>query len=169
MAAPFFFFLFATVAIAAALGLVLSRSPISSALWLVLNLFCIAGLYVTLNAVFIGVIQVLVYAGAIMVLFLFVIMLLNLEAAPQLQEVDWRKGVAFALAMVVMAQLAYLVAAGLDAVPVSFTPEATAHTGSAEVLAAELFTRYALQLEVIALLLLAATIGAVLLAQRRFE
>ena len=77
MLAQLLFFLLAIVAVAAALGMLLSRNPVSSALWLVLNLFCIAALYLTLSAQFIAVIQVLVYAGAIMVLFLFVIMLLN--------------------------------------------------------------------------------------------
>ena len=168
MAAQFFFFLLATVAVAAALGMLISRSPVNSALWLVLNLFCIAGLYITLNASFIGVIQILVYAGAIMVLFLFVIMLLNLEALPTPKAFDWKKGVAFLLGMVILAQLVFVVAAGLGAVPE--LPEAQAAlTGSAEVIAVELFTRYALPLEVIALLLLAATIGAVMLAKRRFE
>lgn len=170
MVAPFIFFLLATVAVAAALGMLISRSPITSALWLVLNLFCVAGLYITLSAPFIGVIQILVYAGAIMVLFLFVIMLLNLDALPPLQEVDWKKGVGFALAMVILAQLVYVLAASLDALPeATITPVEAAVTGRAEVLALELFTRYALPLEVIGILLLAATIGAVMLAKRRFE
>lgn len=77
MAAQILFFVLATVAIAGALGMLISRNPVNSALWLILNLFCVAGLYLTLNAEFIAVVQVLVYAGAIMVLFLFVIMLLN--------------------------------------------------------------------------------------------
>ena len=72
------FFVFAVIAIAGALGMLVSRSPVVSALWMVLNLFSIACLYLTLNAPFVGIIQILVYAGAIMVLFLFVIMLLNL-------------------------------------------------------------------------------------------
>lgn len=167
MAAPFFFFLFAIVALIGALGLVLSRSPVSGALWLVLNLFCIAGLYVTLNAVFIGVIQVLVYAGAIMVLFLFVIMLLNLDAMPSVEGISWARAAGYVLAVVVLAQLTYVVAAGLDALPTSFTPSPV--TGDASVLAVDLFTVYALPLEIIAILLLAATIGAVLLAQRQLE
>lgn len=169
MAAEFLFFLLATVAVVAALGMVLSRNPVSSALWLVLNLFCVAGLYISLNAAFIGVIQILIYAGAIMVLFLFVIMLLNLAALPNPQAFDWKRGLAFVLGLVLLAQLVYVVAAGLDVVPETLAPEDAAYTGSAEMLAQELFTRYALSLEVVAVLLLAATIGAVMLAKRRFE
>jgi NADH-quinone oxidoreductase subunit J len=169
MAAQFLFFLLATVAVAAAIGMLVARSPVSSALWLVLNLFCVAGLYLTMNASFIGVIQILVYAGAIMVLFLFVIMLLNLQALPRPSDINWTMVLAFVLGMVVLAQLMYVVAVGLDVPIEAVAPAQAAETGSAEVLALPLFTEYALHLEMAGILLLAATIGAVMLAQRRFE
>ena len=168
MFAQILFFFVAVVAIAAGIGLIASRNPVSSALWLVLNLFCIAVLYITLNAQFIGVIQILVYAGAIMVLFLFVIMLLNLAELPAIQSATWKVGAAFLLAMAVLAQLAYVVASGLDVLPEPMTAEAAAEAGSASVIGTELFTRYALPLEVIGILLLVATIGAVMLAKKRF-
>ncbi|SHK13463.1 NADH-quinone oxidoreductase subunit J family protein [Rhodothermus profundi] len=163
------FFLLAVTAVAAALGMLIARNPVSSALWLVLNLFCIAGLYLTLQAAFLGVIQVLIYAGAIMVLFLFVIMLLNLEALPHPRRIDWGKVLAFVVAMIVLAQLVYVVALGLDVLPTFVaTPEQAAATGSAQALGQELLTRYIMPLQVIGILLLAATIGAVMLAKRRF-
>ncbi|MFQ5569582.1 MAG: NADH-quinone oxidoreductase subunit J [Rhodothermales bacterium] len=166
MLAQLLFFFLALVAIAAALGMLLSRNPVSSALWLILNLFCIAGLYLTLNAQFIGVIQVLVYAGAIMVLFLFVIMLLNLAALPRLHSIDWKRVLAFILGMAVLAQLVYIVALGLDALPEPVAMEQAAQAGTATEIATDLFTRYALAFEMIGVLLLVATIGAVMLAQR---
>lgn len=162
------FFFLAIVAVAAALGMLISRNPVSSALWLVLNLFCIAGLYLTLNAPFIGVIQVLVYAGAIMVLFLFVIMLLNLAALPRLDKVDGKRILGFVLGMVILAQLVFVVATGLDVLPEPVAVEQAAQSGSAMEIATDLFTRYALAFEVIGVLLLVATIGAVMLAQRKF-
>lgn len=168
MFAQVVFFFLAAVAIAAGIGLIVSRSPVTSALWLIVNLFCIAALYLTLNAAFIAVIQILVYAGAIMVLFLFVIMLLNLAALPDLQQVDWRLGVAFLLGMAVLAQLVYVVASGLELLPEPASAEMAEASGSAYVIGQELFTRYALPLEVIGVLLLVATIGAVMLAKRRF-
>lgn len=168
MFAQILFFFVAAVAIAAGIGLIASRNPVSSALWLVLNLFCIAVLYITLNAQFIGVIQILVYAGAIMVLFLFVIMLLNLAELPAIQAATWKLGAAFLLAMAVLAQLVYVVASGFDVLPDPITSEAAADAGSAYVIGMELFTRYALPLEVIGILLLVATIGAVMLAKKRF-
>lgn len=169
MASPFMFFLLATVAVAAALGMLIARSPVSSALWLVLNLFCVAGLYLTLNAAFIGAIQILVYAGAIMVLFLFVIMLLNLSALPEMKEIDWARVGGFIVAMVVLSQLLYVVALEFDLGVEPVPAETAAEVGSAAKLGEVLFTRYALHVEVAGILLLAATVGAVMLAQRKFE
>ncbi len=168
MLAQYIFFLLAVVAVTAGLGMLLAKNPITSALWLILNLFCIAGLYLTLSAQFIAVIQVLVYAGAIMVLFLFVIMLLNLAALPRVRDLDWRKGVAFILAMGVLAELSYIVAAGLGAGSGSIDLQEAAANASAVEIAKQLFTVYAMPLEMIGILLLAATIGAVMLAKRRF-
>jgi NADH-quinone oxidoreductase subunit J len=169
MAAPSMFFLLATVAVAAALGMLIARNPVSSALWLVLNLFCIAGLYLTLNASFIGAIQILVYAGAIMVLFLFVIMLLNLSALPELEKLDWARIGGFAVGLAILSQLLYVVALQFELGVQPVEGAVAAEVGSAETLGKILFTRYALHLQVAGILLLAATVGAVMLAQRRFE
>lgn len=168
MVAQFLFFLLAIVAIVAAFGMIISRNPVASALWLILNLFCIAGLYITLNAEFIGIIQVLVYAGAIMVLFLFVIMLLNLGSLPHLQSLNWRLIAAVLVGAAVLAQLMYVLAASFDVLPVPVATEEAVASGSATAIGLELFTRYALPLQIIGILLLAATIGAVMLAKRRF-
>ena len=89
----FHFYLFGLIAVASAILFVTRKSPVAAALWLVTTMFCLAALYVMLDAQFIGAIQVLVYAGAIMVVFLFVIMLLNLgqggidgHARPRLED-----------------------------------------------------------------------------------
>ncbi len=168
MIGPLLFFLFAVLALVGALGMLISRNPVSSALWMVMNLFSIACLYLTLNAQFIAIIQILVYAGAIMVLFLFVIMLLNLGEVPRLPAFDWRKGVAFLLGIGVLAQILYVVALGLDVVPTTTTPAEAAANGSAEAIGLVLFVDYAFTIQIIGVLLLAATIGAVLLAKKRF-
>jgi NADH-quinone oxidoreductase subunit J len=168
MIGPILFFVFAVAAIAGALGTLISRSPVSSALWLILTLFCIAGLYLTLNATFISVVQVLVYAGAIMVLFVFVILLLNLSEMPNPQTLNWGRGLGFLAGVGLLAGLSYVTASALDALPQPVSMEQAAASGSAANLAKELFTRYALPLEVVGLLLLVATIGAVMMAKRRF-
>src|SRR5918996_1449803 len=88
----FHFYLFGLIAVVSALLFVTRKSPVAAALWLVNTMFSLAALYVMLDAQFIGVIQVLVYAGAIMVVFLFVIMLLNLGHPDDIADVRGRGG-----------------------------------------------------------------------------
>ena len=168
MLATILFFLFSTVAVVAAIGMLVSRNPVNSALWLVLTMFCVASLYLTLHAAFLAVVQILVYAGAIMVLFLFVIMLLNLGALPRRQEIDWVRVSAVALGVIVLAQVAYAIAWSFDVLPVPVPPAEATQVASASELGKLLFSQYAFPVEMMALLLLAATIGAVILAKRRF-
>jgi NADH-quinone oxidoreductase subunit J len=193
----FLFFVFAVFAVAGSLGMLISRSPVASALWMVQTMLAIACLYLTLNATFIGVVQVLVYAGAIMVLFLFVIMLLNLEETPRLSAFTWQRAVAFVGGVAVLALLLTAVAEQTDLfpnpteVPVAVVdpageaivvgPEGEAAVvdegevavvpvdpTSVERIGVALLTRHAFTLEIVGALLLAATIGAVLLAKQRF-
>src|SRR5438105_6946939 len=102
----FHFYLFGLVAIVSALLFVTRKSPVAAALWLVNTMFCLAALYVLLDAQFIGAIQVIVYAGAIMVVFLFVIMLLNLghPSATDTRRLGW-KLTAGAVAVAMLAQI----------------------------------------------------------------
>jgi len=160
---PVGFFVLAALAVASALGVVLNRNPVHGACALVAHLFLLAVFFVGLDAQLVGVLQVIVYAGAVVVLFLFVIMLLNLQA-------DQRSMVSpplvFAAAACVGA-LAVLISGGLR------EPEAAAGTalpqgyGETEELARLLFTRYALPFELTSLLLLVAIVGAVVLARKR--
>src|SRR3990170_887058 len=99
------FWLFAALAIGGALMCITRRSPVASALWLVLTLFCLAGIFVLLDAQFIAALQVLVYAGAIMVLFLFVIMLLDLAHGPPDLKGWPARLLAAGLALVLIAEL----------------------------------------------------------------
>ncbi|MEX0747999.1 MAG: NADH-quinone oxidoreductase subunit J, partial [Rhodothermales bacterium] len=92
----------------------------------------------------------------------------NLTALPGLRSIDWKLSAAFLLAMAVLAQLVYVIAGGLELLPEPVSAEMTAQSGSAGAIGRELFTRYALPLEVIGILLLVATIGAVMMAKRRF-
>ncbi|WP_420457330.1 NADH-quinone oxidoreductase subunit J [Rubrivirga sp.] len=193
----FLFFVFAVFAVAGSLGMLISRSPVASALWMVQTMIAIACLYLTLNAAFIGVVQILVYAGAIMVLFLFVIMLLNLEQTPRLSAFTWLRAAAFVGGVAVLALLLTAVAQRTDLVAdptdvevavvdpvgpaVVVGPEGDAEVvlpgevavvpldpTSVEQIGIALLTRHAFTLEIVGALLLAATIGAVLLAKKRF-
>jgi NADH-quinone oxidoreductase subunit J len=175
------FNLFAGGAVVSAGMCILRRNPISAAMWLVATMFSLAGIYLLLHAPFIAAIQVLVYAGAIMVLFLFVIMLLNLDV----QVTDLRGPLSMAGAIAVvgllvvelaalwaytperLAQEAAQGAAALD--PAFAFPEAVG-AGSGNVVldvAQPLFARYLIPFEVTSVLLLAAIVGAVVLAKRR--
>src|SRR5262252_4956830 len=104
------FYLFGLIAIASSIAFVTRKSPVAAALWLVTTMFCLAALYVMLEAHFIGVIQVLVYAGAIMVVFLFVVMLLNLGHPSELADIrgKWGRLAASLLGLALLAQVAAL-------------------------------------------------------------
>jgi NADH-quinone oxidoreductase subunit J len=168
----FHFYLFGILAIASALAFVTRKSPVAAVLWLVNTMFCLAALYVLLDAQFIGVIQVLVYAGAIMVVFLFVIMLLNLGHPSDVDDVrgTWWK---LAGGLVGLALLAQVFAIPRPRVPESLTlPAGTiaiqiAATGAIAPVAGPLFREYLLAFEVTSVLLLAAVVGAVVLGKRR--
>jgi NADH-quinone oxidoreductase subunit J len=102
-----------------------------------------------------------------MVLFLFVIMLLNLDSLPEVKNIEWKRIVGFTLGMGVLALLCFVVASSLDILPFKISAGRAAEVGSATSLGEVLFTQYAMPLEVIGILLLAATIGAVMLAKRK--
>lgn len=158
-----FFFLCALIAISTAVGVVASRNPVRSALLLVLNFFSLAMLYFTLTAQFVGIIQVIVYAGAIMVLFLFVIMLLNLGSPEaQLQERELRRPIAWLLAIGL-----FLVLVSQVFLMVSGQPQPRPEAGTARIIGYAMFTQWSFPLLIVALLLTVGVIGSILLARRR--
>jgi NADH-quinone oxidoreductase subunit J len=159
--ASLIFYLLATLLVIASLMVVFLRNVVHCAMALVSALLLIAVLFVTLQAPMIGVLQVIVYAGAIMVLFLFVIMLLNPTALEQQRGLWW--GFGTLLSLMLAGVLVALVATNdLPADPVA----ATELFGSPEMLAKSLFNDYVLPFEIASVLLLVAIIGAVVLAKR---
>ena len=157
----FQFYLFSLLAIVSALLFVTRRNPVPAALWLVNVMFALAGLYVMLDAPFVGVIQVLVYAGAIMVTFVFVVMLLNLGRAEltDLRSLGARLGAGLVGGL--LANLRVLRQRLPAPQPVVVSDNVV------EPVAASLFTDYLVAFELTSLVLLVAVIGAVLLAKRR--
>ena len=160
---PIAFFVIAALAVASALGVVLNKNPVHGACALVAHLFLLAVFFVGLDAQLVGVLQVIVYAGAVVVLFLFVIMLLNLQA-----EVRSMVGapLVFAAAACVAA-LATLILGGLREPGAAAGGALVQGYGETQELARVLFTRYALPFELTSLLLLVAIVGAVALARKR--
>jgi NADH-quinone oxidoreductase subunit J len=159
-----FFYVFAALAVGGALGMVLNvRNTVSGAMSLVLTMVSLGGIYVLLEAYLVGVLQILVYAGAIVVLFLFVVMLLNLRSEAFGPE---RQGL---VKVVGVAAVAVLLAEFVWLLPGTFGPAAPLPEGFGgyRALGLSLFTDWLLAFEVTALLLLAAMVGAVVLAKRR--
>jgi NADH-quinone oxidoreductase subunit J len=161
----FAFYVLALLTVASALVVVTHRNPVVSAVALAFNLVSIAGFYVLLGAQFIGLLQVLVYAGAIMVLILFVIMLLNL--AEELPPVKVAGTFQRVLAPAATLTFAVVLGRALWRDTPATLPPASEGFGTAAVLGRELFTRYYYPFEVISLLLVVAMVGAVLLAKRK--
>ncbi len=168
----FHFYLFGLISIAAAVLFVTRRSPVAAALWLVVTMFSLAAMYVLLDAQFIGAIQVLVYAGAIMVVFLFVIMLLNLGQPSEIADargLGWRL-VAGVIGLGLLAEVAAVVKTRIPEMfrlPPHAIAEQIAATGVIAPIAGPLFRDYLLAFEVTSVLLLAAIVGAVVLGKRR--
>jgi len=156
------FWVCAILGIAGGIGLVINRNPVYAALSLILNFFSIAGLYLSLRAEFLAVIQVLVYAGAIMVLFLFVIMLLNLSDEPKREKTfDIARGAAFILGFAFIIEMLIIFR---NATPKELPEDFS--FGKTEMIGKLLMTDYVFPFEVISVVLIAALLGAVVVAKK---
>jgi len=167
------FLILAIVAVAASVGVIAQRNATRSALFLLVNFCCLAGLYILLNAQFVAIVQVIIYAGAIVVLFLFVVMLLGAEKAEEsqglagslarrVQRFQWMAGLA--LGVLLLAGVVWaLILAGAGAFP-AFLP-----TDNVRQLGIALLTDFVIPFELASLILLVAIISAVVLAKKRLE
>lgn len=164
----YFFIFLAVLAVASALAMVINKNTVNSALFLVLNMLALAGLFVLLKAQFLAVIQVLVYAGAIMVLFLFVIMLLNVQDEESLfSKFRFKYFVAFLLGVGVFSQIIYSLGSFTDTLP-TVSSDMT-YVGTVEAVGDVMFTEYLLPFELTAILLTAAVVGALIVAQHKIK
>jgi NADH-quinone oxidoreductase subunit J len=161
------FFLLAAIALIAGVLVVFQTHPLRSALWLIVNFFAVAGLYLLAHAEFIAAIQIIVYAGAIMVLFLFVIMLLNLRAPeePASRPFAGQKILGIILGLVTALLMVY----GFSKAIVTPAKGPVPGLGNTESIARSLFTDYLLPFEVTSVLLLVAIVGAVILAKSKVK
>jgi NADH-quinone oxidoreductase subunit J len=164
----FLFWLFAFVMLVFGAAVIINRNPIASALSLVICFMGLSALFMSLDAFFIGIIQVLVYAGAVMVLFLFIIMLLDLrkEKVRKMNVVAFAGGVAVALAFFIQI---YFVIGQLSAAKEGFPPLTAAKTDDVHNIGLLLFTNYNLPFQIIGVLVLVATIGVVVLSKRELR
>jgi NADH-quinone oxidoreductase subunit J len=162
-----FFFLLSLIAVATAIGMLLSRNAIYSALFLVLNFITVAVFYLLLGAPFIAMAQITVYAGAIMVLFLFVIMLLGAESLPEARVLPWQKPLAGLLAFALIIESTFIFLTRARPTGDVAQPDASVNTvTNLRALGESLFTDYLLPFEVTSILLLVAMLGAIVLIRK---
>lgn len=167
------FWFFAACAGGSALAMVTRRNPVACAMWLIGTFFSLAAIYTLLGAFFIGIIQILVYAGAIMVLFLFVIMLLNLghDLEQDIRGLGW-KIMAGGASLVMLGLLGYVYGGakplplGAEAGPAALAAQ-QAQQGTVGLIATPLYGEFLVPLQATAMLLLIAVVGAVVLAKRK--
>jgi NADH-quinone oxidoreductase subunit J len=164
------FWLLAVVALIAAGSMIIQRNPVHSALFLIITLLSLAGLFLLLSAYFLAVIQIIVYAGAIMVLFLFVIMLLDIrrvEVAPS--RVKLQKSLGILLGVIFLLETLLVLRSGVitDGAAAAAMP-LPEDFGTAVALGRVLFTSYFFPLQLAAVLLFVALIGAIVLSKRRW-
>lgn len=156
------FWFLTVVAIGCALGVILSRNPINSVIFLIITFFAISGHYILMNAQFLAIVNIIVYAGAIMVLFLFVIMLMNLNA-----DVEPQKGRLIQLAAVLAGGVFFLVLLAALKSATFFTIEKTASDiGLIKNLGRVLFTQYVFPFEISSVLFLSSMIGAIVIGKK---
>ena len=157
------FWILSVAALSSALGVVLSRNPINSVLFLILTFFAISGHYILMNAQFLAVVNIIVYAGAIMVLFLFVIMLMNLNAdvEPQKSKLVQLAGAVSGGALLLVLLAALRSSVGYGHLELSASP-----IGLIKNLGMVLFTDYVLPFEISSVLFLSAMIGAIIIGKK---
>jgi NADH-quinone oxidoreductase subunit J len=161
------FWFLSALALGAALMMVTSKNPVYSVLWLIVVFFAISGHYILLNAQFLAIVNIIVYAGAIMVLFLFVIMLMNLNADNEPQKNKWLKlAGAIAGGCLLLIFVAALRQIEMPADKAGFIVNMDGPTGLIRRLGMVLFTDYVLPFEIASVLFLSAMVGAVVIGKK---
>lgn len=161
------FYVFAAVTVASALAVVSVKNPVHAVLFLVLTFFSTACLWLLAEAEFLGIALVLVYVGAVMVLFLFVVMMLDIQTVPQRGRLSRYLPVAVVVAIVMAVEMLTLVGLGKSTAPMPADPALAAGVGNTEWIGRTLFTEYLLPFELAAVILTVAIIAAILLTLRR--
>jgi NADH-quinone oxidoreductase subunit J len=163
------FYIFALLVLGGAVLTITRRNAVHSAISLIVSLLGVAGLYLLQQAEFLFAVQIVLYVGGIMVLFLFVIMLVNLDEAAKERQFNRQWAVALAAVAAVGAELAFFFYRGKDAFrfPEAAAPAASVALGNVEMVADSLFSEYLLPFEIASVLLLVAVVGSVVMAKKR--
>jgi NADH-quinone oxidoreductase subunit J len=163
------FYIFALLVLGGGVFTITRRSAVHSAISLIVSLLGVAGLYLLQQAEFLFAVQIVLYVGGIMVLFLFVIMLVNLDEAAKQRQFNRQWLVALAAVVAVAAEIGYFIYRGKDAFrfPEGAAAAAAAAVGNTEMVADSLFSEYLLPFEIASVLLLVAVVGSVVMAKKR--
>jgi NADH-quinone oxidoreductase subunit J len=157
------FFVLSVICVGSVLGMIISKNQAYSALFLVLAFSCLGGLFGMLGAPFMAVVQIIIYAGAIMVLFIFVIMMINLRKGISPERKKWTLAVSAVIAVVLLAELVFAV---LGASPMSYTTASSSGTSPTDI-GRLLFTKYLYPFEITSVLIISALVGAIVLVKKR--
>jgi len=161
--AHFLFFLLSVVCVASVFGMIISKNQAYSALFVILTFTCTGGLFALLDAPFIAVIQIIIYAGAIMVLFIFVIMMIDVRKGIAPEKKKWTLGFASVIAVILLIEL-------FVALKMAFTPLSTSSSqaiGNPSDLGYLLFTKYLYPFEITSILIITALVGAIILVKKK--
>src|SRR3984893_3373092 len=161
------FYFFATLAMISAVLVVTRRNIVQSAIFLITALLATAGIFLQLHAEFLFIVQVILYAGGIMVLFIFVIMLINLDVSLHQVQFNRQWWLGLVLALALGAQLTVAMAGGRSGLPLGEPVPATMLEASTELIGKVVFGEYMLPFEIASILLLVAMIGAVVMAKKK--
>ena len=165
------FYIFAAIAIVSAILVITRQNVVHSAAFLGATLFAVAGIFLTLHAEFLAGVQVIVYVGGILVLFVFVIMLIAVERSEHERQYNRQWTVALVTAAILIAEIGYGLYQGRDSLvlplPAPLPVAGAAVPGNSELVGMALYTAYLLPFEIASILLLVAIVGAVVLAKRR--
>ncbi len=161
------FFFLSVVALFSAIMVITRRNAIHSVIWLIVTLFAVGGVFLLQHAEFLFAVQIILYVGGIMVLFLFVVMLVNLDVAVKQAQFNRQWHVALAVAIVLMAELGYGIYRGHEAFAPAQVAAAPASMGNTQQVALSLYQTYMLPVEIASIMLLVAMVGAVLMAKRK--
>ncbi len=169
MLAQIIFFILAAVALSSGVMVITRRNPVHSVLWLIVTLFSVGGIFLLQYAQFLFAVQIILYVGGIMVLYLFVIMLIRVETVVKQPAFSRQWPIGLGAVLVLAGELLWGISKGAQSFRLAAPAQPAADPKNTESLASALYGSYMLPVEIASLLLLVAMVGAVLMAKKRFE
>ena len=168
MTETLFFYIFALLVLGGAVLTITRRNAVHAALWLVVSLLGVAGIFLLRGAEFLFVVQIMLYIGGVVLLILFVVMLVNLDSSARESQFNKQWWLVLACAVVIGAEMLYVIRGGMDSLRAAPAPAAAPSAeGNVERLADVLFSQYLLPFEIASILLLVAVVGSVVMAKKR--